>query len=63
MHIKKTKFIKCFKYIFSTEKVLPEYTENRTPDGQAVADLSEQNYLEVILVFLYVERLNKINYK
>ena len=54
MHKYKTKFIKCFKYIFSTEKVLPEYTENRTPDGQAVADLSEQNYLEVIFVFFYM---------
>ena len=38
-------------YFFSTEKVLPEYTENRTPDGQAVADLSEQNYLEVVYVY------------
>jgi len=29
------------------ETVLPEYSENRSPDGQAIADLSEQNYLEM----------------
>lgn len=28
-------------------KVLPEYSETRSPDGQAIADLSEQNYLEM----------------
>jgi len=29
------------------EKVLPAYSENRSPDGQAIADLSERNYMEM----------------
>ena len=42
----------CFNffdfYFLYAAKVLPKYSDMRYPDGQAVADLSEQNYIEVI---------------